>query len=258
MPAHMTLNVVMPYTNEEEAWLKRQLQLVDDAYMSVPVGETITKEFMMFSLGVPLSKSYMVNFFSIIRERIWRIFKVHPDFEDLPLETQLKTFTEHCFAGISLMIIKAELCESGMEQLQLGFGKGEETVWKASYDSVFDAPQKIRKMSMANNNTFSPEQAASFSMLLEEAKDFVNDPILYKINLLMALFQDDGQTAGLNKVISKYSVVVRRRLEWMRRSKRTRGSNPVLTKSPDLVLGRMNYVVRVLNKMSAMVLAAGP
>lgn len=258
MPAHMALNVVMPYTNEEEAWLNRQLRLVDEAYVSVPVGESLMQEFMMFSLGVPLSKSYMGNFFSIIRERCWRMLKVHQDFEDMPMETQLKAFTENCFSGIALMIIKAEMCESGMEQLQLGFGAGEETVWKTSYDSVFDAPQKIRKLTMATSNTFTREQGEAFGMFVEEAKDFVNDPILYKINLLFALFQDDGQNAGLKKVVSKYNVVVRRRLEWMRRTKRTRGNNPALARSPDLVLGRMDYIVRVLNKMAGMILSVGP
>jgi hypothetical protein len=29
----------------------------------------------------------------------------------------------------------------------------------------------------------------AFNALIEEAKDFVNDPIMYKINLLLALFQ---------------------------------------------------------------------
>ncbi len=37
MPAHMTLNVVMPYTGEEESWLTRQLFLVDEAFKSIPI-----------------------------------------------------------------------------------------------------------------------------------------------------------------------------------------------------------------------------
>jgi hypothetical protein len=61
MPPHMGLFVVMPYTNEEEAWLTQQIRIVDEAYMSVPVGESLLHEFMMYSLGVPLSKSYMVS-----------------------------------------------------------------------------------------------------------------------------------------------------------------------------------------------------
>ena len=37
MPAHMTLNVVMPYTGEEESWLTRQVSLVDEAFKSIPI-----------------------------------------------------------------------------------------------------------------------------------------------------------------------------------------------------------------------------
>jgi hypothetical protein len=45
---------------------------------------------MMYSLGVPLSKSYMPSVFSIGRERFLRVLKVHPEFEELPVESQLK------------------------------------------------------------------------------------------------------------------------------------------------------------------------
>ncbi len=51
-------------------------------------------EFMMYSLGVPLSKSYMTNFFATIQEKIWRMYKVHADFEELPIESQMKVMLQ--------------------------------------------------------------------------------------------------------------------------------------------------------------------
>ena len=158
IPSHMTMNVVMPYTGEEEAWLKKQLKLVDEAFRSVPIGENVMHEFMMYSLGVPLSRSYMATFFSILRERIWRIFKVHPEFDVLLGESQLKALTENGFSGIAMMTVKAECCQSGMDQLHLGFGEGDESSWRTNYNSVFDLPDKIRKMSMTNNNLLTKSQ----------------------------------------------------------------------------------------------------
>jgi hypothetical protein len=51
--------IVLPYTQEEESWLRDHLQLLDKAYHSVGWGEEITKEFMMYSLDVPVSKKFM-------------------------------------------------------------------------------------------------------------------------------------------------------------------------------------------------------
>ena len=47
----------------------------------------------------------------------------------------------------------------------------------------------LRRMSFTNNNLLTSEQVVAYNALIDEAKDFVNDPIMYKINLLLALFQ---------------------------------------------------------------------
>jgi hypothetical protein len=39
----------------------------------------------------------------------------------------------------------------------------------------------------------------------------------------------------LSKVLSKYTIVVRRRLDWMRKNKRGRDKNPALLRTPDQV-----------------------
>jgi hypothetical protein len=51
--------IVMLYTDEEEGWLRKQFQLLDDAHKSVRWGEETIKEFMMYSLEVPVSKHFM-------------------------------------------------------------------------------------------------------------------------------------------------------------------------------------------------------
>jgi hypothetical protein len=51
--------LVLPYTEEEESWLVQQFRLLDEAHNSVSFGEEITREFMMYSLDVPVSKTYM-------------------------------------------------------------------------------------------------------------------------------------------------------------------------------------------------------
>ena len=57
-----------------------------------------------------------------------------------------------------MMIVKAENCSTGLEQMQMGFGRDEEENWKKYYSPVFDTPTKIKKMSMTNNALLSDEQ----------------------------------------------------------------------------------------------------
>ena len=54
-----TTRIIMPYTEEEESWLNRQFQLLEKAHMSVGFGLETIREFMMYSLEVPVSKNFM-------------------------------------------------------------------------------------------------------------------------------------------------------------------------------------------------------
>jgi hypothetical protein len=98
--------------------------------------------------------------------------------------------------------------------------------------------------------------------LIEEAKDFINDPVLFKINLLMALFQPvrrcDAGSGGLANLVSKYSIVLRRRLAWMAKSKRQPDKLAPVSGNPDDVVCRIHHVVQVLNQLARIIGQPGP
>lgn len=52
-------SVSIKFTIEEDLWLKNQLKKLDEAHQSVPFGEEITNEFMMYTLEVPVSKRFI-------------------------------------------------------------------------------------------------------------------------------------------------------------------------------------------------------
>jgi hypothetical protein len=43
---------------------------------------------MMYSLDVPLSRTYCIKYFNVVLERMRRIFKLHSEFEELPFDVQ--------------------------------------------------------------------------------------------------------------------------------------------------------------------------
>lgn len=55
---------------------------------SVNVGPEIINEYMMYSLDVPLSKSYIIKYFSVVQERVRRLFKIQPEFLELASDAQ--------------------------------------------------------------------------------------------------------------------------------------------------------------------------
>jgi hypothetical protein len=54
------------------------------------VDDGFIHEFLLHSLGVPVSKTFMPNYLSLVMERMWRVLRMHPDFDELPAGAQLQ------------------------------------------------------------------------------------------------------------------------------------------------------------------------
>ncbi len=79
LPSFLT----MPYTMEEEAWLKKQLHEYQSAYGEIPLGDEFIKEFVMFSYGVPLSKTFATRGYLTFLQRYRRVLEVQEGYETL-------------------------------------------------------------------------------------------------------------------------------------------------------------------------------
>jgi len=79
-----TFNLYNTYSTEEESWLMNQFDLIEQAFRSVSLGDQMIKEFIMTSVGIPLPRDHMANIFAIFLERIWRVYRIHPEFLEMP------------------------------------------------------------------------------------------------------------------------------------------------------------------------------
>jgi hypothetical protein len=111
--------VIMVYTEEEECWLQNQINLLEAAFRSVPVGEEVMEEFAMYSLGVPLSKRYLSRVFAVYHERIWRIFQTHSEFLDLPFQLQMQLVNTNRLMIFCLMSAKWESFKTGVNFIMI-------------------------------------------------------------------------------------------------------------------------------------------
>jgi len=111
LPSEAILTMV--YTEEEERWLQKQVNLIETAFKSVPMGEEILKEFAMYSLGVPLSKSHLSRVFAVSNERIWRILQTQSEFLDLTFQLQLQLVNTNSSMIFCLISAKWESFKTG-------------------------------------------------------------------------------------------------------------------------------------------------
>jgi hypothetical protein len=117
-PTIVMSNLVITFTVEEEAWLSNQFELFDMAFRSVPAGQDTIHEFMMNSLGVPLSKNYMPRVFRMMMERVRKIWYIHPEFEELPVTVQRDLLKSHNLLPHALYVARSERL-TGIEQVQV-------------------------------------------------------------------------------------------------------------------------------------------
>jgi hypothetical protein len=215
-------NLVMTYTIEEEAWLNNQFKLFEMAFRSVPSGQEIIHEFLMNSLGVPLSRNYMANVFRMMMERVRKVWCIHPEFEDLPVTVQRSLLRSHISIPHALYVVRCELM-SGTEQLQEGLGVLDETYFKEQYLPVFDSPEKISQVSVKNLFIFTQAQSDTFSQLISSIRILVDNPNFFKLNFLYLLTQpqegdedavDDNKGHNfLSSLHFKYKMILKRRLK---------------------------------------------
>jgi hypothetical protein len=160
----------MAYTVEEELWVTEQIRLVNEAIRSVSVSDELSREFFMISMGKKVSGDHIPGMFKILVERLWRVSKIHQDFQDLPAKNQASVMESNGKLGLALLIVKAENCSNGIEQLQDGFGIEDKAKWKRDYLPMFEDLSQIKKNCIFDSMCFSDQEAEEFLALVESAR----------------------------------------------------------------------------------------
>ena len=97
-----------PFTKEEEAWLEKQFDQMDSAFCPVNLGPDLMQEMVMFSFGVPLSKSFLASYLNTFCDRIRAIGRTQ--------NYDPESMTDGFFIGLALLMCKVESCQGPMLQ----------------------------------------------------------------------------------------------------------------------------------------------
>ena len=148
------------------------------------------KEFFMFSLGVPLSKSFLNSFLKILQERMTRVLKTIPAFEDLSCQTQEELIEKRVPLAIALLLVRGEK-SSGKEQLTDGMGYLDEQIWEEAYHPVFQSPNKIIPVSLKSVLQMTGEEERQFLELVSDLEVLTLDPSTFNCSVLITLTELD-------------------------------------------------------------------
>ena len=214
-PSQPHLELEMPYTREEENWLKKQLENFNEAYHAVSLGSDLINEFVMYTFDVPLSKSFIPNELSAFNERCRRILKIHPEFNALTDDEQREVCRENCVKAAALCSVKSESYDSGNKQLEFCLGKDDETEWTSNY--LPRIKTEIKKVMISDwnvtSNALDTESLLTYLQLSGSLTTTLEDSENFKLIALMALFS--GKTGNANQALrlleKRYSTLLQRR-----------------------------------------------
>ncbi len=223
-PSLAGIKMVMAYTDEEEAWLNKQLQHYNDAYLSIPMGEDILKEAMMNSLGVPLSKTFFAKNFAIYLERFWRIVKHNPELTNLSAP-DVEVLKRNCKTALAVFLSKLEGCKNGIEQVQMICSQSDMVEWKNIYLPLFNTSRghEVKKLTFKSSVAtaslpMTHEEMVEFYRLATSLGQTITDHVIYRIVMMVVLTEPSEESidgnSGLSRLNSQFRIILQRRLEW--------------------------------------------
>jgi len=140
-------NLVIPYTDEEDAWLKKEMQNFDDLFFSVPVGDELAKESMRYSLGEPLSKHFYTNCSAVFLERFWRVIKFNPEVVNLSKKDG-EQLHKNSKEALALTLARLENCPDGLTQLKTLSAETDLDCWEVNFFKLFGEKKEVKKISL--------------------------------------------------------------------------------------------------------------
>ena len=215
-----------PYTLEEEKWLRSQFRMMDEANRSVAMGEKLTQEFLSCSAGMGhLPAGHMPEVFAVLKERAWRVSRIHPEFATMSEDDQSRFLEANVTLCQALLAVRAESCSTGIEQLQDGFGEADERLWREKYLPYIANPAGIRKMELAKDPSIPSEILMQHRILVDKLQVLTSSVDMFKLNMLIVLTRPpvSGANPNMDEVHRRYMTLLKRRLTWICQQNRSLG-----------------------------------
>ena len=216
----ITNSPVVPYTGEEELWLMNQFTLIEQAFRSLAVDEKMIQEFMLIPFGVFPPMEHTSKMFSIFLQRIFRVYDINADFEEMMQDQSLRTqlIIRNSPLVLALLAAKADNCTTFNDQIRVGLGELDDSRWNEHYMPMLEACKEYPATTIKGMLEKSPSllvdcNLASYVDLTDSLAILTNDPWMFKAAVLLTMTLPDSADFGANPLHNKYVTVLGRRLQ---------------------------------------------
>ncbi len=210
--------VLIKFNENEDTWLQGRFELFNKCYASVNLGEETIKDFVTYSLDVPLSKKFIPNAMEVMVERFRRVFINQPEVAGLSQQQKGELSNTNVMECVALAVSKLETCVTGQDQLKYMCGLLDELQWTRDFEDFFSkGKQSVRKLVLAESNKNTPvldtELMKEFNRLTQSIGSYIQDDDKYKLMILAVMFRGLS-TSSIPEVASlsnQYMAILKRK-----------------------------------------------
>ena len=143
--------LAVTFTREEDAWISAQTDGFYAHYFDVSFGEDFLKEFVMYSLDVPLSRHFVPQIMDTYAARYLSALQSLEDFHTLADNERKVLLERNLFKAVALSVSRVCRIPSGSEQLRFMMGSEDKRMLNREYENVYDT-QQLKKLRMVDIN----------------------------------------------------------------------------------------------------------
>ena len=186
--------VFQHFSHGEELWLDQKTRLITENFAQVDMGTELLKQYVMYSVGVPLNHEFGMLAGLAFRERLKRTLVATEEFQTISNVEQATMLQANILDAYSILIAKLCCLTDGRQQMALAMGAQDIALYNREFKSVVGEDQliKVDITSMnGDNSIMSAETEARFCSLVQTIGKFVLCESRFKELLLLTLLSDD-------------------------------------------------------------------
>lgn len=175
-----------------------KLSQFTEGFREISLGEEYIKEFLMYSLDVPLSRQFVPQTMKTFAARYINALRSWDEFRELTGQDQHDLLKRNLYKAVALSVAKACRIPDGESQLMFIVGQHDQALIQEHYWGLFDVHKlKTLRMGDINQSTMalSDEILRDYNRLVDSVSNLVEDFQTFQLISLVMLFTDFPQEA---------------------------------------------------------------
>ena len=190
--------VQINFTDVEDSWLKLQFAQFQAEFVSVTPPKDYFEDLVnVLQFGKPVGITFVRSFIGMITERVRRVLKSHPEFNNLPDKDQEAIWSKNHKSAIALATARINLLKTGKDQLKSAVGVlcSKDQEWETQFQDCIDLDRlKVSYLYEPEINLGRLDEPSinCFREMMKEISDMCLNDQTYQLFTILSLLDTDG------------------------------------------------------------------